>query len=199
MLLMTFSGERKNVPNTAFIDRPAWPKKDSHAANWPVGPIPQIVKSTAEATVFVKALDGCDSPKPILGFPRQSLRTSAESRDRQIRLVVKLRIRWIAAAAHSTWCSYIRHPHTLTITAIVAFFTSTVFAQKPYARIQITTNDVDQNRIAIWGGSQGGGFAFATAALDSRVDMCVADIPFLCDWHNYFKLTKWPEMNEWIE
>lgn len=155
-------------------------------------------KSTSEATVFVTTLDGCDSPKPILGLPRQSLRTSAESRDRQIRLVVKLRIRWIAAAAHSTWCSYIRHPHTLTITAIVAFFTSTVFAQKPYARIQITTNDVDQNRIAIWGGSQGGGFAFATAALDSRVDMCVADIPFLCDWHNYFKLTKWPEMNEWI-
>ncbi|MGB4710391.1 MAG: acetylxylan esterase [Fuerstiella sp.] len=27
----------------------------------------------------------------------------------------------------------------------------------------------------------------------------MADIPFLCDWQNYFKLTKWPEMNEWIE
>jgi len=58
--------------------------------------------------------------------------------------------------------------------------------------------DVDQERIAIWGGSQGGGLAFATAALDPRIDFCAADIPFLCDWVNYFKLTHWPEMDEWI-
>ena len=58
--------------------------------------------------------------------------------------------------------------------------------------------DVDQDKIAVWGGSQGGGFAFATAALDSRVDYCVADIPFLCDWINYFRLTHWPEMDKWI-
>ena len=58
--------------------------------------------------------------------------------------------------------------------------------------------DVDQTRIAIWGGSQGGGFAFASAALDSRIDFCAADIPFLCDWVNYFKLTDWPEMNDWV-
>ena len=58
--------------------------------------------------------------------------------------------------------------------------------------------DVNQNQIAVWGGSQGGGFAFATAALDSRVDYCVADIPFLCDWINYFRLTHWPEMDQWI-
>ena len=59
-------------------------------------------------------------------------------------------------------------------------------------------SDVDPDRIAVWGGSQGGGFAFATAALDSRVDYCVADIPFLCDWVNYFRLTHWPEMDAWI-
>jgi cephalosporin-C deacetylase len=58
--------------------------------------------------------------------------------------------------------------------------------------------DVDQDKIAIWGGSQGGGFAFATAALDSRVDYCIADIPFLCDWINYFRLSHWPEMDNWI-
>ena len=58
--------------------------------------------------------------------------------------------------------------------------------------------DVDPDRIAVWGGSQGGGFAFATAALDSRVDYCLADIPFLCDWVNYFQLTHWPEMDGWI-
>ena len=59
-------------------------------------------------------------------------------------------------------------------------------------------SDVDQDKIAVWGGSQGGGFAFATAALDSRVDYCVADIPFLCDWINYFRLSHWPEMDNWI-
>ena len=58
--------------------------------------------------------------------------------------------------------------------------------------------DVDQKRIGVWGGSQGGGFAFATAALDPRIDFCAADIPFLCDWVNYFKLTHWPEMDKWI-
>lgn len=58
--------------------------------------------------------------------------------------------------------------------------------------------DVDQSRIAVWGGSQGGGFAFATAALDDRIDQCIADIPFLCDWINYFQLTHWPEMERWI-
>ena len=59
--------------------------------------------------------------------------------------------------------------------------------------------DVDQERIAVWGGSQGGGLAFATAALDSRVDLCISDITWLCDWVNYFELTDWPEMNSWVE
>ena len=60
-------------------------------------------------------------------------------------------------------------------------------------------DNVDQDRIAVWGASQGGGFAFATAALDNRVDLCVADIPFLCNWTNYFKLTQWDEMDEWLD
>ncbi len=58
---------------------------------------------------------------------------------------------------------------------------------------------VDQERIAVWGASQGGGLAFATAALDNRVDLCVADIPFLCNWTNYFKLTQWDEMDGWLD
>lgn len=57
---------------------------------------------------------------------------------------------------------------------------------------------VDQERIVIWGASQGGGLALATAALDDRIALCVADIPFLVDWVNYFKLTEWPEMDRWI-
>ena len=57
---------------------------------------------------------------------------------------------------------------------------------------------VDASRIAVWGGSQGGGLAFATAALSSNVALCLADIPFLCDWNGYFKLSDWPEMESWI-
>ncbi len=49
------------------------------------------------------------------------------------------------------------------------------------------------------GASQGGGFALATAALDHRVDLCVSDIPFLCNWTNYFKLTQWDEMDKWLK
>ena len=48
--------------------------------------------------------------------------------------------------------------------------------------------DVDEERIIVWGASQGGGLAFATAALDGRVDLCVSDIPWLCDWKNYLTL-----------
>ena len=49
-------------------------------------------------------------------------------------------------------------------------------------------DDVDQERIVVWGASQGGGLAFATAALDGRVDLCISDIPWLCDWENYLAL-----------
>ncbi len=55
--------------------------------------------------------------------------------------------------------------------------------------------DVDQERIAVWGGSQGGGLAFATTSLDRRIDLYIAVIPFLCHWVNYFKLTHWPEVD----
>ena len=58
--------------------------------------------------------------------------------------------------------------------------------------------DVDQDRIAIWGGSQGGGFAFATAALDERIDLCIADIPWMCDWDNFFAITHWAEIGDWF-
>ncbi len=49
-------------------------------------------------------------------------------------------------------------------------------------------DDVDQDRLAVWGASQGGGLAFATAALDPRVDICLADIPWLCHWRGLMTL-----------
>lgn len=39
---------------------------------------------------------------------------------------------------------------------------------------------VDASRIAVTGGSQGGGIAIAAAALDSSVNICMPEVPFLC-------------------
>jgi cephalosporin-C deacetylase-like acetyl esterase len=59
--------------------------------------------------------------------------------------------------------------------------------------------EVDPKRIAVKGGSQGGGLSLSTAALDSRISLCAPHIPFLTNWDLYFKTSHWPEMDEWIE
>jgi len=41
--------------------------------------------------------------------------------------------------------------------------------------------DIDSQRVAISGTSQGGGIALAVAALDPRLKAVVAHVPFLCD------------------
>ena len=59
--------------------------------------------------------------------------------------------------------------------------------------------EVDPVRIAVKGGSQGGGLSFSTAALDKRISLCIPHIPFLTNWDLYFKTSHWPEMDRWIE
>ena len=59
--------------------------------------------------------------------------------------------------------------------------------------------EVDPKRIAVKGGSQGGGFSFSTAALDKRIALCIPHIPFLTNWELYFKTSRWPEMDRWID
>jgi cephalosporin-C deacetylase len=41
---------------------------------------------------------------------------------------------------------------------------------------------VDAGRIAVCGGSQGGGIALAVAGIDPRVQAVMSDVPFLCDY-----------------
>jgi cephalosporin-C deacetylase len=41
---------------------------------------------------------------------------------------------------------------------------------------------VDADRIAVCGGSQGGGIALAVAGIDPRVKAVMTDVPFLCDY-----------------
>ena len=43
--------------------------------------------------------------------------------------------------------------------------------------------EVDESRLAVTGGSQGGGITLAVAALSDRPILAVSDIPFLCDFH----------------
>lgn len=62
----------------------------------------------------------------------------------------------------------------------------------------VSREDVDNKRIAIWGGSQGGGLSFSTAALDQRIDLCIADIPWMCEWQKYFEITHWDEIDVWF-
>ncbi len=52
--------------------------------------------------------------------------------------------------------------------------------------------EVDTNRIAVSGGSQGGALSIATASLDKRIKLCMPDVPFLSDFPNYFKIAHWP-------
>lgn len=61
--------------------------------------------------------------------------------------------------------------------------------------------DVAQHHIGVWGGSQGGGMSFITAALDRRVAYCVADVPWLGNWENYLILNeKGPnELEVWVQ
>ncbi len=42
--------------------------------------------------------------------------------------------------------------------------------------------EVDPGRLGMWSRSQGGGFTLATAALDSRLRVAVAEEPFLCNF-----------------
>jgi len=48
---------------------------------------------------------------------------------------------------------------------------------------------VDPERIAVAGGSQGGGLAIAAAALSNRVRFLMPDVPFLCHYRRAIEIT----------
>lgn len=52
-----------------------------------------------------------------------------------------------------------------------------------------TRPEVDQSRIALTGGSQGGGITIAAAALDGEVACALPDVPFLCHFERAIGLT----------
>ncbi len=48
---------------------------------------------------------------------------------------------------------------------------------------------VDSGRIAVTGGSQGGGISLAVAGLEPGVSVCLPDVPFLCQYRRATELT----------
>jgi cephalosporin-C deacetylase-like acetyl esterase len=59
--------------------------------------------------------------------------------------------------------------------------------------------EVDTNRVAVEGASQGGALTFATAALNNtRIKACAPQVPFLSDFEDYFKVATWPA-NEFVD
>jgi cephalosporin-C deacetylase len=50
-------------------------------------------------------------------------------------------------------------------------------------------DEVDSDRIAVNGASQGGALSLAAAALSNRVKLCVSEIPFLCDFPRSVRMT----------
>lgn len=53
--------------------------------------------------------------------------------------------------------------------------------------------EIDSDKIAVRGGSQGGALSFVAAALDKRVKVAAPNIPFLSDYPDYFKIAPWPK------
>lgn len=62
--------------------------------------------------------------------------------------------------------------------------------------------EVDADRLAITGGSQGGGITLAVAALSSRPILALPDIPFLCDFRRAIAITPngpYPEIPSFLK
>lgn len=60
---------------------------------------------------------------------------------------------------------------------------------------------IDPARIAVTGGSQGGGIALAAAGLDAGVRAVMADVPFLCDFPRSVTMTPrdpYPEISRYL-
>ncbi|MEZ0454484.1 acetylxylan esterase [Sphingobacterium thalpophilum] len=54
-------------------------------------------------------------------------------------------------------------------------------------------DEIDGNRIAVRGSSQGGALSVVAASLDPRVKALAIGIPFLSDFQDYFKIAPWPK------
>lgn len=72
------------------------------------------------------------------------------------------------------------------------------------ARVVMALPQVDAGRVAVMGGSQGGGLALACAGLEPRIARAVVDYPFLSDYKRVWALNKarpgtaYAELTSWF-
>ncbi len=61
--------------------------------------------------------------------------------------------------------------------------------------------EVDASRMGMWSRSQGGGLTLATASLDPRLSVAVAEEPFLCNYPEAINITSTPykELHDYIK
>jgi cephalosporin-C deacetylase len=97
---------------------------------------------------------------------------------------------------HSGWMTAgIRNPKT--------YYFRNVYADAIRALELLAHRDeVDSKRIAVTGGSQGGGISLAAAALSDRPILALPDIPFLCDYRRAIQITPngpYPEITNFLK
>ncbi len=61
----------------------------------------------------------------------------------------------------------------------------------------VSLPQVDTRYIFAEGGSQGGAFTLAAAALDDRITAAAPNVPFLSDFADYFRIVHWPYEAFW--
>jgi cephalosporin-C deacetylase len=81
---------------------------------------------------------------------------------------------WMTAGIRNPWTYYYRNTYADSVRALE------VLAHR---------EEVNAGRLAVTGGSQGGGLTLAVAALSRRPALALADIPFLCDYRRSIQIT----------
>jgi cephalosporin-C deacetylase len=70
------------------------------------------------------------------------------------------------------------------------------------ARIVMDMDDVDENRVGAWGGSQGGGLTVACGALEPRIKRLAPIYPFLTDYRRVWEIElaqdAYEEIQDWM-
>ncbi|MER5266245.1 alpha/beta fold hydrolase [Actinosynnema sp. NPDC002837] len=101
--------------------------------------------------------------------------------------------RWTLGATPDTGFAGPEHPGVMTrgIAAPETYYVTRLMVDAARAvEVAASLDGVDETRIAVSGGSQGGGLALAAAALNGEaVKVCHADVPFLCDFQRAITLT----------
>ncbi|ACU35776.1 alpha/beta fold hydrolase [Actinosynnema pretiosum subsp. pretiosum] len=101
--------------------------------------------------------------------------------------------RWTTGATADSAPSGPSHPGFMTrgITSPEGYYYTRLMTDAALAvDVAAGLDGVDPERIAVLGASQGGGLALAAAALNpTKVKVCHADVPFLCDFQRAITLT----------